>query len=1023
MEEVGYRDRIADALGDLKVLPDELICAILENLTCRDIARLACVSSVMFIFCNEEPLWMTLCLKNAGGQLQYKGSWKKTALSIEHEGIVCEDCCSKPLQFDGFQSLFLYRRLYRCHTTLSGFSFDDGNVARENNISLEEFSTKYDGQKPVLLSGLADSWQARNTWTVDQLSQKYGDMAFRISQRSSRKITMKFKDYVSYMGLQHDEDPLYVFDDKFGEAAPSLLNDYSVPHLFQEDLFDVLDRDQRPPFRWLIVGPERSGASWHVDPALTSAWNTLLCGRKRMAAWEEICPTLIFGERKCHWGADAFAAYVDGINGTLVGSFLWDESYGVACECLWALYPPGRVPLGVTVHVNEEDGDVHIETPTSLQWWLDFYPLLADEDKPIECTQLPGETIFVPSGWWHCVLNLETTVAVTQNFVNSKNFEFVCLDMAPGYRHKGVCRAGLLALDGDGIESAQNGKFCSEDDLSHSEMTRKDKRLKICESMKDPSRELAINGASRSCNLWMQDFSYDINFLSMFLDEDRDHYNSIWSSSSCIGQRELREWLSKLWVGKPGMRELLWKGACIALNVSKWSDCVNQICALHNLPSPTEDEQLPVGTGSNPVFLIADYAIKIFVEGGPEASLHSLGAELEFYNTLSKVNSPLKDHLPDLFASGIISFQDESYTIAPWDGKRLPDVFPDLIQGKSMEDDFPYGVWSKKYFDYKNVGVAPYKPFNSENVKNTWPYIVTKRCRGKIFAHLRDELSPDEMLNLASFLGEQLQRLHLLPLPSLKGSMLSDIKEEVCSPSVNACEKIVADVPDIPTEWDIFIRILAKKKKDVMSRLFKWGDPIPSSLREKVHQYLPCDLAVLLRGENDMPKNWKSSSWIHTDIMDDNIHMVPCYNSFNLSANGHADGLHCQSANVSNCNGDKSAWHPSHILDFSNLSIGDPLFDLIPIHLDVFRGDSHLLKRFLKSYKLPFLGGISQRQIANRECKLERLSFRAMCYCILHDEDVLGAIFSLWKELRTAGSWEEVEETVWGELNNYEGFS
>lgn len=25
---------------------------------------------------------------------------------------------------------------------------------------------------------------------------------------------MKFKDYVSYMQIQHDEDPLYVFDDK-----------------------------------------------------------------------------------------------------------------------------------------------------------------------------------------------------------------------------------------------------------------------------------------------------------------------------------------------------------------------------------------------------------------------------------------------------------------------------------------------------------------------------------------------------------------------------------------------------------------------------------------------------------------------------------------------------------------------------------------------------------------------------------------------------------------------------------------
>jgi hypothetical protein len=158
-----------------------------------------------------------------------------------------------------------------------------------------------------VLTKLAETWPARTKWTLHQLTKDFGEVPFRISQRSPQKITMKLKDYVSYMELQHDEDPLYIFDDKvfcihnlisfatevtsrkcsfdkslqFGESVPALLQDYSVPHLFQEDFFDILDYDQRPAFRWLIIGPERSGASWHVDPGLTSAWNTLLCGRKR----------------------------------------------------------------------------------------------------------------------------------------------------------------------------------------------------------------------------------------------------------------------------------------------------------------------------------------------------------------------------------------------------------------------------------------------------------------------------------------------------------------------------------------------------------------------------------------------------------------------------------------------------------------------------------------------------------------------------------------------------------------------
>jgi ribosomal protein L16 Arg81 hydroxylase len=56
---------------------------------------------------------------------------------------------------------------------------------------------------------------------------------------------------------------------------------------------------------------------------------------------------------------------------------------------------------------------------------MNFYEAATQRNEGMECVTESGDIIFVPPGWWHMVINLEPSVAITQNYVSRNNIRKV----------------------------------------------------------------------------------------------------------------------------------------------------------------------------------------------------------------------------------------------------------------------------------------------------------------------------------------------------------------------------------------------------------------------------------------------------------------------------------------------------------------------------------------------------------------------------------------------------------------------
>ncbi|KAK4550095.1 hypothetical protein LTR36_003062 [Oleoguttula mirabilis] len=351
------------ACGFLGALPDELLMDVLERVEAAELLRLGGTCRAVHAFTRSEELWRMLFVESSPKEFSWQGTWRSTYLGQPMNNEPRVDCSN-------LFSDVLHRPFFCAHVALSHFAANipkQNQVSRLSDLSPEDFEADW-VDKPFILTSPVKQWPVYKHWTTELLLEDYENVPFR-----AESVDWPLRTYIDYMTNNHDESPLYLFDRAFAEkmnltvsAQPGSPADYWAPPCFGSDLFSIL-RAQRPDHRWLIVGPERSGSTFHKDPNATSAWNAVLKGSK-----------------------------------------------------YWIMFPSSSsLPPPPGVYVSEDQSEV--TSPLSIaEWLLGFHAEARKTPGCVEGVCGEGEVLHVPSGWYHLVLNLEPSIAITQNFVPNR---------------------------------------------------------------------------------------------------------------------------------------------------------------------------------------------------------------------------------------------------------------------------------------------------------------------------------------------------------------------------------------------------------------------------------------------------------------------------------------------------------------------------------------------------------------------------------------------------------------------------
>ncbi|XP_042038981.1 2-oxoglutarate and iron-dependent oxygenase JMJD4-like [Salvia splendens] len=279
-----------------------------------------------------------------------------------------------------------------------------GEVEKVNGkeLTYAEFVEKYlDRNHPVILTGLTDDWRACKDWVSGDgkpnlrfISDQFGCSRVQVADCATREFTdqkrleMSVSEFIQLWISSSSSDNggadgkplLYLKDWHFVKEYPDYAA-YSTPVFFLDD--------------WLNLYLDKH--HMHVDPESYQERNEVNCSDYRF----------VYTGAKGTWTplhADVFRSYS------------W--SANVCGRKQWYFLSPSQHHLVFDRYMKSSVYNIFEDVCKSK------YPKF-EEAVWLECTQERDEIIFVPSGWYHQVHNLEDTISINHNWFNGYNISWV----------------------------------------------------------------------------------------------------------------------------------------------------------------------------------------------------------------------------------------------------------------------------------------------------------------------------------------------------------------------------------------------------------------------------------------------------------------------------------------------------------------------------------------------------------------------------------------------------------------------